>query len=68
MSAIGFIGLGAMGSGMAVNLATKTKDVMVFDIRPEACEAAVKAGAKRAERLEEMASCDPVLIIVLISA
>ena len=64
MSTIGFIGLGAMGSGMAVNLATKAKDVMVFDIRPEACDAAVKAGATRAEKLEDMAACDPILIIV----
>lgn len=64
MSKIGFIGLGAMGSGMALNLATKAKDVMVFDIRPEACEAAIKAGATRAEKLEDMAVCDPILIMV----
>lgn len=64
MSKIGFVGLGAMGSHMAVNLATKTKDVMVFDIRPEACEAAVKAGAIRVEKLEDMAICDPILIMV----
>lgn len=49
MGKIGFVGLGAMGGGMAVNLATKCKDVVVFDIRPEACEAAVKAGATRVE-------------------
>ncbi len=64
MGKIGLIGLGAMGSGMAVNLATKTKNAMVFDIRPEACEAAVKAGAIRAEKLEDMAVCDPILIVV----
>ena len=57
MSKIGFIGLGAMGGGMALNLATKAKDVMVFDIRPEACEATVKAGATRAIKLEDMAAC-----------
>lgn len=64
MSKIGFVGLGAMGSGMAVNLATKIKDVMVFDVRPEACEGAVQAGATRAEKLEDMATCDPILIMV----
>ena len=64
MLKVGFVGLGAMGSHMAVNLATKTKDVMVFDIRPEACEAAVKAGAIRVEKLEDMAICDPILIMV----
>ena len=64
MGKIGMVGLGAMGSGMAVNLATKMKDVMVYDIRPEACEAAVKAGAVRAEKLEDMAVCDPILIVV----
>lgn len=64
MSTIGLVGLGAMGSHMAVNLAAKGRDVMVFDIRPEACEEAVKAGASRAGRLEEMAWCDPILIMV----
>ena len=64
MSKIGFIGLGAMGGGMALNLATKAKDVMVFDIRPEACEAAVKAGATRAVKLEDMAACDTIMIMV----
>jgi 2-hydroxy-3-oxopropionate reductase len=64
MSQIGFVGLGAMGSPMAVNLATKAKGVVVFDIRPEACEAAVKAGATRADKLEALAVCDPILIMV----
>ncbi len=64
MNKIGFVGLGAMGSHMAVNLATKAKDVLVFDIRPEACEAAVKAGATRANTLEALAACDPILIMV----
>ena len=64
MSATGLIGLGAMGSHMAVNLATKVKNVKVFDIRPEACAAAVKAGATPADKLEDMASCDPILIMV----
>ena len=64
MGKIGIVGLGAMGSGMAVNLATKIKDVMVFDVRPEACEAAVKAGAVRADKIEDMAACDPILIMV----
>ena len=44
MSKIGFVGLGAMGSGMALNLAKKAQGVMVFDIRPEACDACVQAG------------------------
>lgn len=64
MSKIGIIGLGAMGSHMAVNLATKLKDVMVFDIRPKACEAAVKAGAVRAKKLDEIAICELILIMV----
>jgi 2-hydroxymethylglutarate dehydrogenase len=64
MGKIGFIGLGAMGSGMALNLTKKAKEVMVFDIRPEACDACVQAGAIRAARVEDMAVCDPILIMV----
>ena len=64
MEKVGIVGLGAMGKHMAVNLTAKFKDVMVFDIRPEACNAAVKAGATRAQKLEDMAVCDQILIMV----
>ena len=64
MEKVGIVGLGAMGKHMAVNLTAKLKDVMVFDIRPEACNAAVKAGATRAQKLEDMAVCDQILIMV----
>jgi len=64
MSKIGFIGLGAMGSGMALNLTQKAQNVMVFDIRPEACDACVQAGAIKALKVEDMADCDPILIMV----
>ncbi len=64
MSKIGFVGLGVMGNGMAQNLVKKGKDVMVFDIRPETCEAVVGLGAARAEKVEDLAECDPILIMV----
>ncbi|ACL05844.1 6-phosphogluconate dehydrogenase NAD-binding [Desulfatibacillum aliphaticivorans] len=64
MSKVGFVGLGVMGNGMAQNLIKSGQDVMVYDVRPEACDAAVGLGAERAGSLEDMAGCDPVLVMV----
>lgn len=49
---------------MAQNLIKSGQDVMVYDVRPEACDAAVGLGAERAGSLEDMAGCDPVLVMV----
>lgn len=46
---IGFIGLGAMGRGLAGNLIRKGFDVTVWDIAPAAVDAMVARGARRAE-------------------
>ena len=47
---IGFIGLGTMGASMALNARTKGKyDLIVHDLRPEAAEPHLAAGAKWAE-------------------
>ena len=48
MSRIAFIGLGNMGSGMAVNLAKAGHDVQAFDLSAEAVKRAEAAGAKGA--------------------
>lgn len=43
---LGFIGIGAMGSHMSVNLVKAGYDVAVFDIRREAMEYPMQFGAK----------------------
>lgn len=58
---VGFIGLGTMGMGMALNLAGAGTDLMVFDLNPEAVAQAVSAGARAAADLAEIASkCEVV--------
>ena len=47
-STIGYIGLGAMGMGMAVNLIKAGFDVLAYDVRPELTADAVAAGARAA--------------------
>jgi phosphoglycerate dehydrogenase-like enzyme len=48
MSTIGFIGLGAMGRGMAASLRRAGHQLQVFDVRPEATQAfAAEGGACR---------------------
>src|SRR5216683_3749733 len=46
---IGFIGLGMMGSHMVANLQKAGHDLVVFDVRREAGEAALGRGARWAE-------------------
>jgi 6-phosphogluconate dehydrogenase (decarboxylating) len=48
MSKIGFLGLGAMGSRMAANLLKAGHTVTVWNRSPEAEEALVASGARRA--------------------
>ena len=43
---IGFIGLGAMGRGMAANCVKKGFRLVVHDIKPEPVAALVKLGAR----------------------
>lgn len=51
---LGFIGLGTMGSGMALNLCAKGHEVVVFDVRKESAAPHVAAGAKLAGTLAEL--------------
>lgn len=62
---IGFIGLGAMGRGMATNCAKKGFNLVVLDVRPEPVEALVKAGAKAAKDLADLSSRCSIIITVL---
>ena len=52
---IGFIGLGAMGRGLAGNLIRKGFDVAVWDISAAAVDAMVAQGARRSEGIAALA-------------
>ncbi len=58
---VGFIGLGAMGRGLAGNLVRKGFDVTVWDIAPAAVDAMVAAGAKRADNIAALAASVDVI-------
>lgn len=51
---VGFIGLGTMGAGMALNLLKAGYDVVVFDIRKESAAPQLAAGAAWAESVAEL--------------
>jgi len=62
IGAVGFVGLGALGSEMALRLVAEGFDVMVFNRTAERTEPLVRAGASRASSLAELASsCETVL-------
>ena len=65
MAKIGFIGLGNMGGPMARNLLKAGHEVAVFDLVPASVEAAVAAGAKRAESTRAAAGFGEILITML---
>ena len=56
---IGFIGVGAMGGGLARNLIRAGKSVLIYDINPEMVEKAIAAGStgKAARDVSELAGC-----------
>lgn len=64
MSCTGVVGLGWMGTPMAKNLVNGGFEVMVYDLRPEAVDELVEAGARAAGSFTDLAQCDPVLIVV----
>ena len=53
---IGFIGVGAMGGGLARNLIRAGKQVLVYDLNPEAVNKTLEAGStgKAATQLQEL--------------
>lgn len=62
---VGFIGLGKMGRGMALNLVRKGFDVVAHDINPKAVDDLVGAGAKAAKSIAEAARGADVIITML---
>jgi 3-hydroxyisobutyrate dehydrogenase-like beta-hydroxyacid dehydrogenase len=59
---IGFIGVGAMGGGLARNLIRAGKEVLVYDLNPDAVKKTLEAGStgKAATQLQELATADIV--------
>jgi 3-hydroxyisobutyrate dehydrogenase len=62
---IGFIGLGRMGSGMALNLRKAGYDVLVHDARPESATPHLEAGSKWADSIDELAAKSDVVFTSL---
>jgi len=56
----GFIGVGRMGGGLARNLIRKGKEVLVYDLNPEAMQKTVNAGAtgKASRQVRDLALAD----------
>jgi 3-hydroxyisobutyrate dehydrogenase len=58
---VGFIGLGAMGTGMALNLRKAGYDLVVHDIRKESAEPLIADGATWADSVADLGrACDVV--------
>ncbi|MHB1485827.1 MAG: 2-hydroxy-3-oxopropionate reductase [Saccharofermentanales bacterium] len=62
---IGFIGLGIMGKPMSLNLLKAGYDLLVYDIDENRMAESVKAGAKGAGSIEEIACSCKIIITML---
>lgn len=65
MTVIGFIGLGAMGSGMAAVLASKGHAVRAFDLSPALVARAVEAGCQAAASVAEAVAGAEAVVTML---
>ena len=64
MQHIGFVGLGMMGGPMAANLLKAGFAVTACDLRRDAVDRLVAEGAAAAGRLDDLAGCDAVIVMV----
>ena len=62
---LGFIGLGRMGSPMALNLIRAEYKLAVYDLNPKAVEDLVKAGAAKKDSVAELAGNSDTVITML---
>ena len=62
---VGFIGLGTMGRHMAANLQKAGHELVVHDVRREAAESHVKAGARWADSPRAVAEACEVIFASL---
>jgi 2-hydroxy-3-oxopropionate reductase len=65
MKKVGFIGLGTMGRGMALNIRQAGFDLCVYDVNPEAVAILVAKGAQAAESPKEVAQWADVVLTML---
>jgi 3-hydroxyisobutyrate dehydrogenase len=65
---VGFVGLGAMGYPMAVNLVRRQFRVRGFDVRREACEALAAEGGTAAANAADAARDADVLVLMVVNA
>jgi 3-hydroxyisobutyrate dehydrogenase-like beta-hydroxyacid dehydrogenase len=63
---IGFIGLGAMGKPIAVNIAKAGFDLTVYDLREEPCRELASLGAKVASSAREVAQRSDIVEIIVV--
>lgn len=63
---IGFIGLGAMGKPIAVNIANAGFDLTVYDLREEPCQELAALGAKVASSAREVAERSDIVEILVV--
>ena len=68
ISRVGLVGLGAMGMGIGKSLLRAGLEVHACDVRPEAVQALVDAGAQAAASPAELAARVDALIIVVVNA
>ncbi|WWD22500.1 hypothetical protein CI109_106993 [Kwoniella shandongensis] len=68
LPAVGWIGLGAMGSGMASSLVSQGFKVKAYDVYPPSLEAVAKAGATPAKTPAEAATGIQVLGLMVVNA
>ena len=61
---LGWIGIGRMGAAMAERLAKSGADLTVWNRTRAKAEPLARAGAKIAERVTDLASCDIVFVMV----
>jgi 3-hydroxyisobutyrate dehydrogenase len=62
---LGFIGLGTMGAGMALNLCKAGHDVVVYDVRKESAQPHLAAGATLAETVADVGRAADVVFTSL---
>lgn len=67
-TSIGFVGLGAMGLPMAINLVKAGFPVTGFDLRPAAVEALEQAGGTGAGSAAEAAAGAEILVLMVVDA
>ncbi|HSK29194.1 MAG TPA: NAD(P)-dependent oxidoreductase [Candidatus Limnocylindria bacterium] len=63
---IGFIGLGAMGKPIAVNIVKAGFDLTVYDLREEPCQELATLGAKVASSARQVAELSEIVEVIVV--